>query len=150
MRRAFVAAVVVIVGSFVGCGKGAQAARCPGEFEPGKMTDRQLKAHGIGDIPERSATSLENATWVVNHRAGWIKTNYPDVSSVSVGEGWGVTYSNNQYGDTTYHRRKDYMVVTVVKGKPACPDPDRGRLFVLAEDGLRVPVRFSYLPSKRD
>lgn len=114
------------------------------------MTDAQLKDHGIGDIPERGSTTLETVRWAVEHRKGWIEKNYPDVASVDVGPGWGVTYSNDQYGNKTYHRAKDHMVVTVVGRKAACPDPERGKLFVLAEDGVRVPVRFAYLSPKSD
>ncbi len=111
------------------------------------MTDAQLKRHGIADIPEQAATSLSSVRWAVEHRKGWISENYPDISSVDVAPGWGVTYSNDQYGTTTYHRGKDHMVVAVVSSKTACPDPERGKLFVLGQDGARVPVRFEYLPA---
>jgi hypothetical protein len=108
------------------------------------MTSSELEHHGVGDIPEGSATTLESVQWAVEHRRGWIARNYPKVSSVDVGPGWGVTYTHDQYGNTTYHHTKDYMVVTVVADKSACPDPDRGQLMVIARNYRRVPVRFEY------
>jgi hypothetical protein len=126
----------------------ATSTPCPGQSDPGRMTDRQLKKHGIGGIPERPATARENVEWALDHRRKWIEENYRGVVDVVVGEGWGVAYSNDQYGNKTYHRERDHMLVTIVSAKSSCPDPERGILFVIARDGMRVPVRFAYRPAK--
>ena len=108
------------------------------------MTDEQLEKLGIAGIPERPATSEKNVRWVVDHRHGWIERNYPDIVDVSEGDGWGVTYSNDRYGNTTYHHSGDYIVVATVSRATSCPDPARGNLFLLDEDNTRVPVRFEF------
>lgn len=151
MRKLFGA--VLIAGALLtqaGCRQSPLSAStpCPGQPNPGRLTDRQLKEHGIGGIPERPATARENVEWALEHRRGWIEKNYPGVVNVVLGPGWGVTYSNDQYGNKTYHRVKDYMLVTIVGAKSSCPDPERGILFIIAREGMRVPVRFDYRSSK--
>jgi hypothetical protein len=143
-RRWLCVAIVPLVLS-LSCTRGPSTARCPNEFSPSKLSRKQLEKHGIADIPESSATARENVRWAVEHRRSWIKDNYPGVVSVEIGPGWGVTYTNDQYGNTSYHHAKDYMVVAVVETLGDCPDPERGQLMVLDSENNRVPVRFEYL-----
>jgi hypothetical protein len=55
-----------------------------------------------------------------------------------------VNYTRDKYGNITYHRRPDFMIVTTVQARSDCPDPDRGTLLIFGAKGLRVPVRFAY------
>ena len=126
-----------------GCAE-PSTAKCPGQFNPQKLTNKQLTKHGIADIPIRPSTSQTNVRWVVDHRGDFIRKNYPDVVDVSVGDGWGVTYSNDQFGNTTYHHTPDHIVVATVAHKASCPDPVRGTLFLLDQDNDRTPVRFDF------
>jgi len=142
-RAQAVVVACVIAASFTACA-GSAPLRCPGEFDPSGFTRRQLERHGTGDIPVASATTFDNVRATVENRHGWIEQNYPNVVSVDVGDGWGVSYTNNKYGDTTFHRRADHMIVVVVKTKADCPDPARGQLMLLDRHDDRVPVRFVY------
>lgn len=126
-----------------GC-SGRQAADCPGLFNPGRLSRSQLEREGIGRIPERGSTTLEVVRSTIERRRGWIKRNYPGVEDVASGEGWGVTYVRDQFGNITYKHADDHMIVVTMKTKQTCPDPDRGTLLILTPDGLRVPVRFAY------
>jgi hypothetical protein len=140
--RKISALFLIAAAALAGCAQHSGTV-CPGQTDPGRLTTRQLIAHGIGGIPERGSTARERVVWAVDHRRGWIERNYPDVVDVVAGPGWGVTYSNDQYGNTTYHHVKDYMVVTIVGTKAACPDPERGILFIIGRNE-RIPVRFEY------
>ena len=125
------------------CAK-AQTVACPGQFSPVGWSDETLERHGIANIPMRPATSLANVRWVVAHRGDFIRKNYPDVVDVTDGFGWGVTYSNDKYGNTTYHHDPDHIVVATVSKKTSCPDPSRGTLFLLDKDNDKTPVRWDF------
>lgn len=128
----------------IGCSTEPAASACPGQFDPGRLSQSELRREGIGKIPERDATTEDHVNETVVRRRGWIERNYPGVVDVAIGEGWGVTYTRDQYGNITYHRAPDHMIVTTVGMRKACPDPERGTLLIFGSEGLRVPVRFQY------
>lgn len=126
------------------CASTPAATDCPGHFDPSEQSDAELRRQEFGKIPERGATSRELVTDTVALRRSWIRENYPGIETVDVGEGWGVTYSNDELGNTTFHRRADHMIVATLASQDDCPDPERGTLLVFSSDRKRVPVRFVY------
>jgi hypothetical protein len=132
------------VASFAACSSGPQARPCPGQFDPGKLSDRALRRENIGKLPERGATTRDNVERTIAQRRGWIEQNYAGVEVVQVADGWGVTYTRDQYGDVTFTRARDFLILTTVKTRSDCPDPERGTLLIFGPGGLRVPVRFAY------
>jgi len=134
---------IVALTSTAGCSR-EQAIPCPGQFDPSGLSAVELKREGISKIPEQEATTREHVTKTIDQQHGWIERNYEAVVDVGIGDGWGVAFTRDQYGNITYHRGRDYLILTTVETKDDCPDPDRGTLLIFGTEGLRVPVRFAY------
>jgi hypothetical protein len=108
------------------------------------MSTRELKEANIASIPRQAATKLEEVKEAEAKSRRFIRQNYGNVIDVGVGPGWGVNYTQDRFGNVTFHHAPDHMVVAVVAERRDCPDPERGTLFVFGDSGLRVPVRFLY------
>lgn len=117
---------------------------CPGQYDPSDIKTSQLKRENIGRFPERGATTRAFVERTIVQRREWIEKNYAGVVEVAIDDGWGVTYTRNKYGDISFHRKADYLILTTVKTRKDCPDPERGTLLIFGSRGLRVPVRFAY------
>ena len=126
------------------CASTPATTGCPGHFDPSEMSDAELRRQELGKIPERGSTSRETVTDTVALRRSWIEENYRGVETVAVGEGWGVTYTNDELGNKTFHRGPDHIIVATLASRGDCPDPERGTLLVFSSDGKRVPVRFVF------
>lgn len=126
------------------CSREPATTACPGQFDPSDLSQAQLRRENIGRIPEQGATTRDTVAATVAQRRGWIKQNYRGVVDVAVGDGWGVTYTRDQYGNVTFHRDDDHMIVTTINAKANCPDPERGTLLIFGPENLRVPVWFVY------
>ncbi|HYZ91807.1 MAG TPA: hypothetical protein VFA34_05365 [Actinomycetota bacterium] len=144
---ACVVAGALVLGSLGACSSEPQAAACPGQYNPSKLSDRALRRENIGKLPERGATTQSHVERTLAQRHGWIEANYPGVVDVKVDDGWGVTYTRDQYGDITFHHAPDFLIETTVAKRRDCPDPERGTLLIFGPEGLRVPVRFVYQPA---
>lgn len=143
-NRAFlVLATIVVMLAGQSCSR-VHTRACPGQFDPSRFTQAQLKEANIGRIPETGATTKESVSWVVKNHGGWIRRNYPGVVKIEVGRGWGVTVTRDQYGDMHFTHKPDNLVMTTVSHRSDCPDPERGTLLVFNSEKLRVPVVFAY------
>jgi hypothetical protein len=146
MGRTIAAAAIVGVLA-TGCsGSTPKGLSCPSPLEPTHMTDAQLGQLNIASIPRQGATSLQNVKRALVRSRHFIRTNYLDVVEIGIGPGWGVSYSQDQYGNDAFHHSADHMIYAVVGKRSECPDTSRGTLFVFGEgtEDLRVPVRFLY------
>lgn len=139
--------LAIVLSLIVGGCSSKEATSCPGQFDPSGLSNAQLKNQELGRIPEQEATTRQSVTETIAQRRGWVERNYTAVRNVEVGQGWGLTYTRNEYGDIKFHRAPDFMIVTTVQTRSDCPDPDRGTLLIFGSDKLRVPVRFVYRSS---
>lgn len=124
-----------------------QTIACPGQFDPGPLSDEQLQRAEIGRVPERGATDRETILETIAQRRAWLDENYEGVERVEAGQGWGVTHSRDELGNITFHREPDNIIVTTVAERANCPDPEKGTLLIFSPDNRRVPVRFVYRTS---
>ena len=138
------AVTAILLSAAVACTTDKAARACPGQYNPSRIKTSQLKRENIGRIPERGATTREFVEQTIVQRRTWIEKNYSGVVDIAVDDGWGVTYTRNQYGDITFHRTPDFLILTTVETRKDCPDPERGTLLIFGKKGLRVPVRFAY------
>jgi hypothetical protein len=127
-----------------GCGRGPTGSACRAALDPSHMSSKQLAQANIASIPRQAATTLANVRTAEKRSRRFIKQNYLGIVEIGIGPGWGVTYSQDQYGNNTFRHGSDRMVVAVVGKRSECPDPARGTLFVFGKGDLRVPVRFLY------
>ena len=135
-----VATLVLTAGG--SCSRGAPVSACPGQQNPVNLSRSQLQLRGPGIVPERGATTKSNVASMVRQRRGYLEKTYRGVAKVYTGDGWGITRTNDQYGNITYHRRHDYMVVVEFAAARHCPDTSNGTLALLDPEGRRVPIKF--------
>ena len=111
------------------------------------MTQSQLEQANIATIPKQGATTEANVRAALKRSRTFFKQNYTGIVETGVGKGWGVTYSQDQYGNQTFHHAPDRMIVVLMDKSSNCPDPGQGTLFLYGKGDLRVPVRFLYRSS---
>lgn len=138
------AVVVAVLAASLSCG-GPEIANCPGQEDPSRMSNAELEAGGRRSVPERDAVTREIVNRTLADRRAYLERNFRDVENVATGDGFGVSYTLDQFGNATFHRERDYMIVVTMRNRTACPDTTQGgTLFVFGPDGHRVPVRFVY------
>jgi hypothetical protein len=126
------------------CGHGPSGSACPVDVDPSHMTQAELERANIAGIPKQGATTKANVDVALKRSRRFFKQNYAGIVQIGTGKGWGVTYSQDQYGNQTFHHAPDVMIVVLMDKRDNCPDPDRGTLFLYGKEDLRVPVRFLY------
>jgi hypothetical protein len=142
-KKAFILGALFLV-AFAGCKRGPGGFVCPGQFDPSHKSTRELKKLNIASIPRQEATKLAEVKEAEQKSRRFIRQNYQHVIDIGVGRGWGVNYTQDRFGNVSFHHVPDYMVVVVVAEHGDCPDPERGTLFVFGYSGLRVPARFLF------
>jgi hypothetical protein len=137
-------ATALLAVAIIACAGEPRGTSCPGQFDPSKLSQTDLQQIDIATIPRREATTAAEVSRAIAKSRRFIEQNYAGVVEVGTGRGWGVSYTQDVYGNDTFHHTPDHMVVAVVAKRSDCPDPSRGTLFVYGADALRTPVRFLY------
>lgn len=139
--------LVAILCIAAACSGDPETKNCPGQFDPGGLSDTELRRH-YGELPESTATTEESVRATIDERRGFLERQYSGVVDVEAGEGWGVSYTRDELGNVTFHRKPDRMVVVTQEKRSDCRDPERGTVLLFTPSGDRVPVRFVYLAPK--